>query len=74
MARERTFAEAVALAQSKADAYDKSAVAAAFEKYHRDGEIEIDGGVTSRGDDELGCYVMAWVWVYRAEIEAHEEQ
>jgi hypothetical protein len=53
----------------KKDPTDKQYIEAAFKKYHRDGEIEIDKDCTrlpksrvSRGDDP-GAYVMAWVWV-----------
>ncbi len=35
----------------------------AGEKYHSEGQIEIDAdAVVSRGED-AGAYVQAWVWV-----------
>lgn len=35
---------------------------AAFDNYHRDGEIEVDDPAVLSQSDE-GAYVMAWVWV-----------
>jgi hypothetical protein len=51
------------------ESYEPEKFQRAWEKYHRDGEIEIDeGAVCSRGDDP-GCYVQAWVWCYDDEGE-----
>ncbi len=35
----------------------------ATEKYHRDGEIEVDEGATVSVSEDAGAYVQAWVWV-----------
>lgn len=57
-----------ALSQKK-DAYDHAAVAAAKCASFPD-EFEVDdNAVTSRSDDDDGCYVMAWTWVPRSCIE-----
>jgi hypothetical protein len=41
------------------DAYAR----AAFQKRHRDGEIEIDDCTVVSLSDDGGAYVMAWIWV-----------
>ena len=42
---------------------DEAYRAAATQRWHREGEIEIDSNaVVSKGDDP-GAYVAAWVWV-----------
>lgn len=47
---------------------DEDYVAAACDKYHREGEVEIDAGaLVSRGEDP-GAYVQAWVWVYDEDV------
>jgi len=46
----------------KDDARALAVIELARAKYHRDGEVEIDGGTISEGDDN-GAYVQAWVWV-----------
>ncbi len=49
------------------DAYEPNMVEKADEEWGKDGEIEIDpGAVCSRaqGNEDGGCYVQAWVWVY----------
>lgn len=57
-----TFADAVQKAAKHQTADDKRVIEAARDKYHRDGEIEIDDTtVLSEADD--GAYVMAWVWI-----------
>lgn len=46
------------------DDYDKAAIAQARESLHSDGSFEFDDAtITSRGEDESGCYVLAWAWV-----------
>lgn len=47
-------------------AYEPAMVQTAQERYHRDGEIEIDEGATvsrAPGNPNRGAYVQAWVWV-----------
>ena len=51
---------------------DKEIRELACEKWHRDGEIEIDlDAKVSRGDDP-GAYVQAWVWVYFPDSEEED--
>lgn len=53
---------------------DEEYVNTAREIYHKDGETEIDAGaIVSRGDDP-GAYVMAWVWVYAADVDPKYEE
>lgn len=53
------------------DAYDRAAIAAAQEA--ADDECEVDDvTITSRGDDEQGCFVLAWVWVSRDDMALGE--
>lgn len=48
--------------------------AAAWDKYHRDGELEIDDNAkVSKGEDP-GAYVQAWVWVYDNEAGLTTEE
>lgn len=59
----------VALA-AKRDAYDLAAVKVAKENHEDEGEVEIDdNALTSRDDDESGCYVMAWVWAPKYDMK-----
>ena len=52
---------------------DKAYVEAAYRLFNIEGEIEIDPDAkTSRVDpdeEETGCYVQAWVWVNREEVD-----
>lgn len=58
-----TFADCMAYFARERDEVDLAFVAAAQDKA-REGEIEVDDtAMTSRGDDEEGCYVQAWMWV-----------
>lgn len=48
---------------AKRDDYDLRAIAYAREAFASEGELEIDeNALTSRADDDDGCYVMAWRW------------
>jgi len=40
----------------------------AFDKYHREGELEIDETTVRSGSDDDGDYVLAWVWVYNSDV------
>lgn len=53
---------------------DREFVELAKQRWHRDGEIEIDdGAVVSRGDED-GAYVAAWVWVSAKKKEPNENR
>jgi hypothetical protein len=59
---------------------DRAMVNAARRMYQKDGELEIDPigdplprSRVSRGD-EPGAYVLAWVWVYDAEVEPKDKK
>ena len=46
------------------DETDKAFRVAAKRLVHREGTVEVDDdAVVSRGDDEEGAYVEAWIWV-----------
>lgn len=50
---------------------DNAFADAAWSKWNRDGEIEIDDrAIVSGGYGGSGAYVMAWVWVANEEAEA----
>ena len=53
---------------------DEAFRAAATEKWSRE-EINVDGdAVVSRGDDEDGAFVAAWVWVTAAELKKWKDK
>jgi hypothetical protein len=65
------FGEALNAFSERNDEFDEAAIQAAHD-HAREGEKEVDGNaITSRGDDEEGCYVLAWTWVNRDAIAAH---
>lgn len=48
---------------------DSDYIAAARDKYAKEGTLEFDDTpLVSRGDDP-GAYVQAWVWVYDSDVE-----
>ena len=47
---------------------DAAYVAAARERYHRDGEVEFDEGATVSFGGDPGAYVQAWVWVPQEDV------
>jgi len=61
---ELSLSAVVAAMAAKRDEYDLAAVDIADREHGCEGELEIDdNALTSRDDDDEGCYVMAWVWV-----------
>jgi hypothetical protein len=53
-------------AATRPEADEAAFIAAAAEKYGRDGEIEVDdNAVVSHGD--RGAYVMGWLYIYNNE-------
>lgn len=62
------FSRIVAAMAAKRDAYDLRAVEVARSSLSVEGEVEIDDtALTSRREDDYGCYVMAWLWVASTE-------
>lgn len=58
-----TFGTCVSVFAEHRDETDLAFVTAA-QLQAVEGELEVDdNAMTSRADDEEGCYVMAWVWV-----------
>lgn len=47
---------------------------AAFHKYHKDGEIEVDADPVVSVSSDGGAYVSAWVWVYDKEAGIRREE
>lgn len=69
---ELTLAAVVEAMAAKRDNYDRRAIAYAEQNIAIAGEVEVDtNALTSRSDDEEGCYVMAWIWV---DADALEEK
>jgi hypothetical protein len=66
---ELTLSAVVEAMSAKRDDYDRRAIAYAEQNTAIAGEVEVDSNaLTSRGDDENGCYVMAWIWVGAEDI------
>ncbi len=64
-----TLAAVVEAMSAKRDDYDRRAIAYAEQNIAIAGEVEVDSNaLTSRDDDENGCYVMAWIWVGAEDI------
>ena len=43
-------------------------------EHHRSGELEIDDDAeVSLGQDGLGAFVQAWLWIPKSEIEKREK-
>lgn len=63
-----TFSECITAFASLRDETDLAFVSAAQDQAE-EGELEVDDtAITSRADDDEGCYVMAWVWVPADEL------
>lgn len=58
-----SFSDVTQALAARRDAYDLAAVQAA-QKGSSEGDLEVDeNALTSRANDDEGCYVMAWAWV-----------
>ena len=62
------FRASIAAMAAEADDYDRAAIAAARERATDELEVD-DVTITSRGDDSEGCFVLAWMWVPRHDMD-----
>jgi hypothetical protein len=59
-----TFSECVHFFSGRQSARDLGFVELAREQYEDEGTLEFDDApIVSGSDEEVGAYVMAWVWV-----------
>lgn len=63
------FGQTVGVFAARQSDEAKAMIELARERWHEDGEIEIDDNAIAAGSADEGDYVMAWVWVDNPESD-----